>query len=215
MQNESHFSQRTIPLCLRSNRLHRFTYMRSGATRTTVRCHVVLESRDLDRSLDFRGQFLALDLVSSADIPRDRLVLRLAGAGRMIFQQIAADAETRGGLQWHGVHSALTIRDEHWDESYARIWAQTHDGAKYAGYKDAPDIDARRQLKEPFTSHPGSVLQGEWGDPTRRGESFCDWDNNGFHFTRGRFATGDVFLYEIVPGMAAIQGANPPYWAKK
>jgi catechol 2,3-dioxygenase-like lactoylglutathione lyase family enzyme len=176
--------------------------------------HVVLESRDLDRTLDFHGELLALDPIYNADIPKDRLVLRLAGGGRIVFQKVDADAETRGGQQWFGVHSALTIRTEHWDDAYDRVWARTADGRKYAGYKDAPDIETRRQLVPPFTSHPGSVLRGEWGDPTRRGENFCDWDNNEFHFTRGKFAPGETSIYETVPGMAAIRGVNPPHWVE-
>src|SRR5438093_11767683 len=70
------------------------------------------------------------------------------------------------------------------------------------------------RLVEPFTSHPGSVLRGEWGDPIRRGENFCDWDNNEFHFTNGKFAPGDTSLYDVVKGMAAIPGENPPYWVE-
>ena len=122
--------------------------------------HVVLESRDLDRTLDFHGPLLALDPIYNADIPKDLLVFRQAGGGRIMFQKIAPDAETRGGTQWFGVHSALTIRTEDWDESYGRVWAGTKDGRKYMGYKDAPDVETRRQLVEPFTSHPGSVLRG-------------------------------------------------------
>jgi len=176
--------------------------------------HVVLESRDLDRTLDFHGELLALDPIYSADIPKDRLVLRQAGGGRIIFQRIGPDDETRGGTQWFGVHSALAIRTEHWDEAYGRVWKRTKDGRKYMGYKDAPGIEKRRELTEPFTSHPGSVLRGEWGDPNRRGENFCDWDNNEFHFTNGKFAPGDTSVYEVVKGMAAIPGENPPYWVE-
>jgi len=32
--------------------------------------HVVLESRDLDRTLDFHGELLALDPIYSADLPK-------------------------------------------------------------------------------------------------------------------------------------------------
>jgi catechol 2,3-dioxygenase-like lactoylglutathione lyase family enzyme len=176
--------------------------------------HVVLESRDLDRTLAYHAELLALDPIYSTDIPKDLLVFRQAGGGRILFQKIAPDAETRGGSQWFGVHSALTIRTEHWDEAYGRVWDRTRDGRKYMGYKDAPDLETRRQLVEPFTSHPGSVLRGEWGDPNRRGENFSDWDNNEFHFTRGKFEPGDASLYEVVPGMAAIRGENPPYWVE-
>ena len=171
--------------------------------------HVVLESRDLDRTRTFNGELFSLDEIYSADIPKDVLVYRLAGGGRMLFQQIEPDTETRGGHDWFGVHTALTIREEDWNSSYERVWSQTHDGRKYMGYRDAPDRATRRQLVAPFTSLPGSVLRGEWGDPNQRGENFCDWDNNEFHFTRGRFARGDTSLYEVVKGMAAIPGANP------
>lgn len=171
--------------------------------------HVVLESRDLERTRQFNGELFALDEIYNADVPKDVLAYRLAGGGRMLFQKIDPDAETRGGQDWFGVHSALTIRHEDWDLAYDRVWSRTQDGRKYAGYRDAPDRETRRQLKEPYTSHPGSVLRGEWGDPNRRGENFSDWDNNEFHFTRGRFASGDVSVYEAVPGMAAIPGVNP------
>jgi len=171
--------------------------------------HVVLESRDLDRTRDFNGQLFALDEIYSADIPKNVLAYRLAGGGRMLFQRIDPDAETRGGQQWFGVHSALTIRDEDWDFSYDRVWSHTENGRKYAGYKDAPPIEERRKLVPPFTSLPGSVLRGEWGDPNVRGENFTDWDNNEFHFTRGCFTPGDTSLYEVVKGQAAIAGAHP------
>ena len=87
--------------------------------------HVVLESRDLDRTLDFHAELLALDPIYSGDIPKDSLVFRLAGGGRIIFKKIAPEAETRGGSQWFGIHSALTIRTEHWDEAYGRVWERT------------------------------------------------------------------------------------------
>jgi catechol 2,3-dioxygenase-like lactoylglutathione lyase family enzyme len=171
--------------------------------------HVVLESRDLERTRDFEGDLFALDEVHSADIRKELLVYRLAGGGRLIFQTIDPDAETRGGQCWVGVHTALTIREEDWDYSYGRVWERTEDGRKYSGYKDAPRAEERRRLVPPYTSHPGSVLRGEWGDPNRRGQNFCDWDNNEFHFTRGRFAPDDTAIYQVVPDMAAIQGANP------
>src|SRR5205823_13742371 len=62
--------------------------------------HVVLESRDLDRTRDFNGQLFSLDEIYSAGIPKDVLAYRLAGGGRMLFQKIDPDAETRGGQQW-------------------------------------------------------------------------------------------------------------------
>jgi catechol 2,3-dioxygenase-like lactoylglutathione lyase family enzyme len=163
--------------------------------------HVVLESHDLDRSLDFHTKLLAIDPIHSADIPRDILALRLAGGGRIVFQKISPETETRGGEAWHGIHTALTIRDEDWDLAYNRVWESMPDGARYSGYNDAPDYATRRQPKAPYTSHPGSVLRGEWGNPDRRGSSFSDWDSNHFHFSQGRFAPGDTAFYELLPGV--------------
>src|SRR5947207_15905695 len=65
--------------------------------------HVVLESRNLDRTLDFHGPLLALDPIYGADIPNDLLVFRQAGGGRIMFQKIAPAAETRGDTQWFDV----------------------------------------------------------------------------------------------------------------
>jgi len=162
--------------------------------------HVVLESRDLEHTLDFHSDLLALDPIRNADVPKDVLPFRLAGGGRIIFQKIDPETRTRGGEVWHGVHSALTIRDEDWDLAYERVWESMPEGSRYSGYRDAPDLETRRELKAPYTSHPGSVLRGEWGNINRRGSSFCDWDDNHFHFSRGKFAPGDTAAYELLPG---------------
>ena len=159
--------------------------------------HAVLESRDLDRSLDFHSTYLAVDPIHLADIPNDMAVLRLAGGGRLLFQKIEQDAVTRcGERMW--VHAAFTVRDEEWDLVHERLWA---------GLPEAPVevLQAREpsstwQLHPAWTRQRASMLQR--GVFAARGYGYTDWDNHPFHYVRGAFAPGDASFYEVLPSLA-------------
>lgn len=153
--------------------------------------HAVLESRDLQRSLDFHGTFLAIDPIHSADIPEDRVVLRLAGGGRLLFQKIDPDTTTRCGERM-GVHAAFTVRDEEWDLVHERLWASLPEAPL-----DAPP-SSTSELHPAWTRQRGSMIQR--GIVVPRGYGFSDWDNHPFHYVRGAF--GDAGTYEVLPSLA-------------
>lgn len=159
--------------------------------------HAVLESRDLDRSLDFHSRFLAVDPIYSADIPQEMVALRLAGGGRLLFQKIEADMPTRGGER-SGVHAAFTVRDEEWDLVHERLWEGLPEAPREVA--DPRDSASEHQLHPAWTRQRGSMLRRGMALP--RGYGFTDWDNNPFHYVRGVFAAGETAFYEVVPSLA-------------
>lgn len=159
--------------------------------------HAVLESRDLQRSLDFHSTYLAVDPIHSADIPNDTVVLRLAGGGRLLFQEIAADAVTRCGERM-GVHAAFAVRDEEWDLVHARLWAGLPEAPTHvAEVRASGEIS---QLHPAWTRQRASMVQRGFVEP--RGYGFSDWDNHPFHYVRGGFAPGDAASYQVLPSLA-------------
>lgn len=159
--------------------------------------HAILESRDLDRSLAFHSSYLAVDPVHSADIPKDMAVLRLAGGGRLLFQKIEPEAETRGGERM-GVHAAFTVRDEEWDLVHERLWDGLPEAPQDA--PQAPGPSSSWQLHPAWTRQRASMVQR--GIVAPRGYGFTDWDNHPFHYVRGAFAPGDGASYEVLPSLA-------------
>lgn len=156
-------------------------------------CHVVFGARDLQRSLDFHTRYLGVDPIHSSDIPRDAVVLRLAGGPRLIFQQVDADAPTRD-QEWAGGHVAFAVRYEEWDLVHERLWA---------GLPEA-SLEALEAHREPggqphpaWTRQRASMLRRGMAAP--RGYGFTDWDGHAFHYVRGKFAPGDSAFYEVVP----------------
>lgn len=160
--------------------------------------HAVLESGDLGKSAEFHSRYLGIERVEGADIPDRLAVLQLAGGGHLILQEIAPDTVTRGGEAYGGGHTAFAVRDEEWDLVHERLWDGLPEGPTEAR-GSRPEAGPRR-LHEPWTQQRQSMLNR--GISTPRGYSFCDWDNNRFHFMRGQFAPGDTVYFDSVPPVA-------------
>lgn len=154
--------------------------------------YAVLESRNLDWSLEFHSTYLAAEPVRSANISGTSRVLRLAGGGKLVFEQVESDAVTRGGEAFGGPHTAFAVRDEDWELVHERLWM---------GLPEAPlDAEPGGGLHEPWTRQRGSMRNRGLIAP--RGYGFSDWDNSSFHFVRGRFPPGDTVYFETVPTAA-------------
>lgn len=150
--------------------------------------HSVMESADLDRTIDFYTRFAGIDPIESADIPADRVVFRLAGGGRMMFVMVDSIGPRTGGQEtWLGQHAALTVRSDEWDMVHRRLW----DGLP----------------SDRFMQHP-KVARGEMEPKLEAGGYFYDWDGNSYHYnrwhTQRRADGGDARTYGKNPF-----GVNP------
>lgn len=126
--------------------------------------HAVLESRDLERTIDFYTRFCGIEPIRSPDIPANTVALRLAGGGRLVFKRVDEIGPRTGGHEtWAGQHAALTLRPDEWDLVHRRLW----DGLP-------PDR---------FMQHP-KVARGEMEPKLELGGYFYDWDGNSYHFNR-------------------------------
>ena len=83
--------------------------------------HVVLESRDLERTTDFYTTLAGAVPVDSDAIPDGNRVLGLAGGGFLAFEHVDELSPRSGGHAfWRGQHLALTVREDE--------YAAAHDG---------------------------------------------------------------------------------------
>ena len=155
--------------------------------------HVVFESRDLERTVDFYGMYCGLDPIRNADIPRDSVVFRLEAGGRLVFKYASELSPRTGGHNlWKGQHAALTVRNDEFRFAYDRMWAALPEAAyqRYTGVA-APD---ERGLPARTETH-GVIARGERASSVSRGTSFYDWDTNCFHLTGGVPLDGSMAHY--------------------
>jgi catechol 2,3-dioxygenase-like lactoylglutathione lyase family enzyme len=178
------------------------TRMPSGAMRdeTAVRVGSMagarFESRDLSRTADFYTQYCGMDVVTSADIGRDTLVLKMAGGGRISFQQVETLGERTGG-HLHPLHTALVVRDDEMMQVYKHMWADLPE------WDHDPTIRRRLAPEEaqqltPRTGIHGSPSGQPWRTGFGRGDSFWDWDTNAFHWVAGAPIDGSMAAYKPV-----------------
>ncbi|MPZ16045.1 MAG: hypothetical protein GEU73_16760 [Chloroflexi bacterium] len=158
----------------------------------------VFASRDLGRAADFYSRYCRLDALRSDDVSEETLVLPLAAGGRLVFKQVEAlGNRTLGHCVYRALHTALVVRDDEFLPSLERM------------YRDLPEWDFDPE-DPPTLSHVeagvlpartcihGSPIGPEWKRSVGRGDSFCDWDTNGYHFVGAAPVDGSMASFEPV-----------------
>ncbi|HEY3116709.1 MAG TPA: VOC family protein [Chloroflexota bacterium] len=137
------------------------------------------ESRDLTRTLDFFNEFCHLE--PALDTARDKMVFPLAAGGRLVFKHVDDLGDrTLGHTPYRALHTALVVRDEQFLPLMRNMWEKLPEW----------DFDPESTVvpRETLESLPartcihGAPIGPEWKATVGRGDSFCDWDTNGFHF---------------------------------
>ena len=171
--------------------------------------HVVLESRDLSRTAEFYGRFLGVDPIKSADVPKDKLALRLVGGGRIIYQQVdELDERTGGHNVWYGHHRALTVMNDEFMTAYKGLWDNLPE-SEYVPFSSAEGAPVDEKTLPPRTELHGQIALGLRKSAHARGTYFYDWDNNAFHFVGGTPLDSDMTHYDY-----GYDDTNTPFGEK-
>ena len=164
------------------------------------------ESRDLARTADFYGRFCGLDPLHSADLARDTIVFPLAGAGRLVFKEVERlGNRTLGHAVYRALHTALVVRQDEFMPAMEQM------------YRELPEWDFDPEALPSLTSAEAGALpartcihgspQGPgWKRTLGRGDSFCDWDTNGYHFVAGAPVDGSMTAFEPVSQNSFLEG---------
>lgn len=159
--------------------------------------HAVLGARDLERGSSFYTDICGIEPIRNGDVGKDTMPLRLVGGGRIVLKKVDDVGPRAGGTDiWNGQHLALTVRAEEWQYVHDRMWESLPEAPfipydQFAG-KGVPTGDG------PRTQRHGKVLRGEFSNNMPRGTYFYDWDQNSYHYTKGRFEEGDPYRYTVV-----------------
>jgi predicted enzyme related to lactoylglutathione lyase len=150
--------------------------------------HIVLESRDLDRTAAFFDRYCKMVRERNAETAADTLVLRCAGGARLVYKRSDELQGRTTGCGLPDTHVALLVRSEDFFANYARVWAELPE------FKFDP-IEGR-EVENPGALPARTVLHPSPGGRrfhalTHRGDDFFDWDTNLFHFYGGTPVNGD------------------------
>jgi catechol 2,3-dioxygenase-like lactoylglutathione lyase family enzyme len=148
------------------------------------------ESRDLNRTLSFYEDLLGLE--PAPDTAEGILAFPLAAGGRLVYKQADELGDrTLGHTLYHTLHTALMVRDEAFVPILRHMWESL----------DEWDYDPRAPVRlatEEAEALPGrTCIHGapigyEWKNGTGRGDNYCDWDTNVFHFVPGTPVNGSM-----------------------
>jgi hypothetical protein len=161
-------------------------------------CSATFESRDLTKTADFYSRYCGIDPLRSADIANDTLVIPLAGAGRLVFKKVDSLGDrTLGRAVYRAMHTAMIVRDDEFMPAMNRMWEEL---PEWDFDPDAlPTLSAAEAGALPArTCIHGSPIGPEWKRTMGRGDSFCDWDTNGFHFAAAAPVDGSMVNFDGV-----------------
>jgi catechol 2,3-dioxygenase-like lactoylglutathione lyase family enzyme len=169
----------------------------------------VFESRNLDRSTDFYGRYCGLDTLHNADVAQDTVVLPLAGWGRLVFKRVdRLGVRTTGHAVYRALHTAMVIGDEQFMPAMDRMWRELPE------WDFDPEAMPRLSAEEAGalparTCIHGSPIGPRWKSTLGRGDSFCDWDTNVFHFVGGTPVNGSMVSFKGVEQERYLEGRGP------
>ena len=158
----------------------------------------VFESRDLGRTANFYSRYCGLDPLRSDEIARDTVVFPLAGAGRLVFKRVdRLGNRTTGHAIYRALHTALVVRDDEFMPAMERMcdelpeWDFDPESLPTLRAEEAGALPAR-------TCIHGSPIGPEWKRVFGRGDSFCDWDTNVYHFVAAAPVNGSMISFSPV-----------------
>jgi len=156
--------------------------------------HVVLESRDLQRTYNFMNDFCALDTIENADLEEGTMVFRLGAGGRIIYKEVD-ELNDRTGThnKWVGQHAALLLKNDEFIPAYQHMWEKLPESQHRRFQEDLPDEESM----PPRTELHGLIALREREAKFARGTAFYDWDANTFHFSGGIPQDGSMAHYKV------------------
>lgn len=134
--------------------------------------------------------------LATIEMPRPRLVFRLAAGGRMIFRKVDSLEGRTTGCGLRDAHTALVVRDEDFFPNYARVFAGLPEwdfDAVSGVLKETPEELLRLPARTAL--HPSGGGR-KFKAATTRGDDFFDWDTNMFHFYGAVPIGGTYAVYE-------------------
>jgi predicted enzyme related to lactoylglutathione lyase len=148
------------------------------------------ESRDLTRTMRFYNELLGLESVP--DTSRGTLAFPLAAGGRLVYKQAdELGARTLGHTLYHTLHTALMVRDEQFVPILRRMWESLPEW-DYDPYAPVTLTTGEAESLPARTCIHGAPIGTEWKKAVGRGDNFCDWDTNVFHFVPGTPVDGSM-----------------------
>ncbi len=156
----------------------------------------MFESRDLSKTTDFYSRFCGLDPLRSNDLAGDTVVFPLASAGRLAFKQVERlGGRTGGHAVYRALHTALVVRDDEFVPTLERMYRELPEWdfdpatPPTLSPQEAGALPAR-------TGIHGNPIGPEWKRVLGRGDSFWDWDTNGYHFVAASPVGGSMASFE-------------------
>jgi catechol 2,3-dioxygenase-like lactoylglutathione lyase family enzyme len=168
-----------------------------SAVKVGAMAGATFESRDLSKTEAFYTTYCGLDPVTSPEIGKDTLVLKMAGGGRLSFRKVDTLGERTGG-HIHPLHTALVVRDDEMMQVYEKMYGELPE------WDHDPTIRRRLAPEEaqglpPRTGIHGSPSGQPWRTAFGRGDSFWDPDTNAFHWVPGAPIDGSMAVFEPKP----------------
>lgn len=157
--------------------------------------HATFESRDLERTADFFARYCDLEPLRDAGIPKDTLVMRLAGGARLIYKEVTTLGGRTTGMGLADAHTALTVREDSFFPNYRRLWAHVPEwGIEPMACADGQALETLPAR----TARHGSKEGRYFYSLVNKGDDFFDWDTNQFHFVGGTPRNGSMAEYEAL-----------------
>jgi extradiol dioxygenase family protein len=182
-----------------------------GASPVGVGCisAAVFESRDLGKAADFYSRYCGLDPIRSADVGANTVVFPLAGAGRLVFKQVNQLGDrSLGRAVYRALHTALVVRNDEFLPTLERMYRELPEWD--FDPNKLPSLTAdEASAQSARTCIHGSPIGPEWKRRVGRGDSFCDWDNNGYHFVGAAPVGGSMVAFEPVSQRTYLEERAP------
>jgi catechol 2,3-dioxygenase-like lactoylglutathione lyase family enzyme len=156
--------------------------------------HVVLETRDLQRTIGWADEFLGLVPLENDDLEENTLVFRLGGGGRMIYKEVNELSDRTGSHnKWTGQHAALLLTNDEFVPAYQYMWSKLPESQHRRFQEEVPD----ETNMAPRTELHGLIALREREAKFQRGTTFYDWDTNTFHYVGGIPQDGSIAHYKV------------------
>ena len=129
----------------------------------------------------------------------------LAAGGRLVYKQAdVLGTRTLGHTLYHTLHTALMVRDDEHVPILRHLWESLPE------WDYDPRNTVRLSTEEAESRSPSTLIHGApngnaWKAATGRGDNYCDWDTNVFHFVPAAPVDGSMAHPNEVDEYAIIE----------